>query len=79
MGMHVTRLANRLGFAKGTDAVKLEQDLMPLVPQTDWTRFSHWLIWHGRRRCAARSPDCSNCEIKNLCPQIGVKKIQPRR
>jgi endonuclease-3 len=76
---HVTRLANRLGFAKGTDAVRLEQDLMPLVPQTDWTRFSHWLIWHGRRRCAARTPDCMNCEIKNLCPQISVKKIQPRR
>jgi len=72
---HVTRLANRLGFAKGTDAVKLEQDLMPLVPQTDWCQFSHWLIWHGRRRCAARSPDCANCELQKLCPQIGVKNI----
>ncbi len=70
---HVTRLANRLGLARGTDAVKLEQALMPLVPQRDWTLFSHWLIWHGRRRCAARSPDCANCEIKNLCPQIGVE------
>src|ERR1022692_1986411 len=49
---HVTRLANRLGLVKGTDAVKLEQALMPLVPQPDWTLFSHWLIWHGRRRCA---------------------------
>ena len=71
---HVTRLANRLGLAKGTDAVKLELDLDKLVPQNEWTLFSHWLIWHGRRRCAARSPDCVNCEIKNLCPQIGVKK-----
>ncbi len=71
---HVTRLANRLGLAKGTDAVKLEQVLMPLVPQKDWMLFSHWLIWHGRRRCAARTADCANCEIKNLCPQIGVKK-----
>jgi endonuclease-3 len=71
---HVTRLANRLGLAKGTDAVKLEQALMPLVPQPDWTLFSHWLIWHGRRRCAARTPDCANCEIQKLCPQIGVKK-----
>jgi endonuclease-3 len=70
---HVTRLANRLGLAKGTDAVKLEQELVTLVPQQDWTLFSHWLIWHGRRRCAARKPDCANCEIKNLCPQIGVK------
>ncbi|MDR3458720.1 MAG: endonuclease III [Verrucomicrobiae bacterium] len=71
---HVTRLSNRLGLAKGTDAVKLEQELMKLVPQEDWTLFSHWLIWHGRRRCAARTPDCTGCEIKNLCPQIGVVK-----
>ena len=70
---HVTRLANRLGLAKGADAVKLERELMKLVPPRDWTLFSHWLIWHGRRRCAARKPDCANCEIKNLCPQIGVK------
>jgi endonuclease III len=71
---HVTRLANRLGLVKGTNAVKLEQELMKLVPQKDWTLFSHWLIWHGRRRCMARKPDCANCEIQNLCPQIGVKK-----
>ena len=71
---HVTRLANRLGLAKGMDAVKLELELDQLVPQNEWTLFSHWLIWHGRRRCAARSPDCVNCEIKNLCPQIGIKK-----
>jgi len=71
---HVTRLSNRLGLAKGTDAVKLEQDLMKLVPQNDWCLFSHQLIWHGRRRCDARKPDCANCEIQNLCPQIGVKK-----
>ena len=70
---HVTRLANRLGLAQGTDAVKLEQALMKLVPQNDWARFSHWLIWHGRRRCTARQPDCANCEIQKLCPQIGVK------
>jgi endonuclease-3 len=69
---HVTRLSNRLGLAKGTDAVKLEQELMQLVPPKDWTLFSHWLIWHGRRRCDARKPDCANCEIKNLCPQIGI-------
>jgi endonuclease-3 len=71
---HVTRLVNRLGLAKGTDAVKLEQELMKLVPRKDWTLFSHWLIWHGRRRCDARKPDCFNCEIKIHCPQIGVKK-----
>jgi endonuclease-3 len=72
---HVTRLSNRLGLAKGTDAVKLEQDLMKLVPAADWCRFSHQLIWHGRRRCDARKPDCANCEIQKLCPQIGVKNF----
>jgi endonuclease-3 len=72
---HVTRLANRLGLARGTDAVKLEQELMRLVPQADWTLFSHWLIWHGRRRCDARKPDCAGCEIQELCPQIGVSII----
>lgn len=75
---HVTRLSNRLGLAKGADAVKLEQELMKLVPQNDWAQFSHWLIWHGRRRCDARKPDCANCEIKKLCPQTGVKD-QPQR
>ncbi|HEX4349616.1 MAG TPA: endonuclease III [Verrucomicrobiae bacterium] len=71
---HVTRLGNRLGLVKGTDAVKLEQELMKLVPQHEWTDFSHWLIWHGRRRCNARKPDCVNCEVLNLCPRIGVKE-----
>jgi endonuclease III len=70
---HVTRLCNRLGLTKQTDAVKLEQELMKLVPQKEWTLFSHWLIWHGRRRCDARKPDCANCEIQRLCPQVGVK------
>jgi endonuclease-3 len=70
---HVTRLANRLGLTKQTDAVKIEQELMSLVPSELWTLFSHWLIWHGRRRCDARKPDCAGCEIAKLCPQIGVK------
>ena len=70
---HVTRLSNRLGLTKQTDAVKIEQELMKLVPQSEWTLFSHWLIWHGRRRCDARKPDCAACEIAKLCPQIGVK------
>jgi endonuclease-3 len=68
---HVTRLSNRLGLTKQMDAVKIEQQLMQFVPQKDWTLFSHWLIWHGRRRCIARKPDCANCEIKNLCPSAG--------
>ena len=71
---HVTRLSHRLGLTKQTDAVKIEQELMKLLPREHWTLFSHWFIWHGRRRCVARKPDCVNCEIKTLCPQIGVKK-----
>lgn len=70
---HVTRLGNRLGLVKGTDAVKLEQQLMQLVPTAQWTVFSHWLIWHGRRRCVARKPDCAHCELQSLCPRQGVK------
>lgn len=70
---HVTRLGNRLGLVKGTDAVKIEQELIKLVPQPQWTLFSHWLIWHGRRRCDARKPACAECEIRELCPQLGVK------
>jgi endonuclease-3 len=70
---HVTRLATRLGLTRQTDAVKIEHELMKLVPQNEWTLFSHWLIWHGRRRCNARKPDCVNCEIQKLCPRLGVK------
>jgi endonuclease-3 len=69
---HVARLALRLGLTAQTDPVKIEHDLMKLAPQAQWTMLSHWLIWHGRRRCPARNPDCSNCEIKPLCPRIGV-------
>jgi len=69
---HVTRLSNRLGLSKQTDAAKIEQELMALVPRESWAQFSHWLIWHGRRRCEARKPDCAGCEIKKLCPRVGV-------
>ncbi|HEX5220926.1 MAG TPA: endonuclease III [Verrucomicrobiae bacterium] len=69
---HVARLSYRLGLTRQTDAVKIEQELMSLVPQKQWTLFSHWLIWHGRRRCYARKPDCDNCEINKLCPRVGV-------
>jgi endonuclease-3 len=71
---HVARLSQRLGLTKQKTPEKIESDLMVLVPQKQWTLFSHWLIWHGRRRCDARRPDCQNCEIKKLCPQIGVTK-----
>lgn len=70
---HVARLSGRLGLTTQTAPEKIEQDLMGLVPQKEWTLFSHLLIWHGRRRCFARNPDCPGCEIQNLCPRIGVK------
>jgi len=69
---HVSRLSQRLGLTKASSAEKIELDLQPLVPRDQWTLFSHWLIWHGRRRCDARKPDCANCEIQRLCPKIGV-------
>src|SRR6185295_13948776 len=74
---HVARLSSRLGLTRETDPVKIELALIPLVPQEQWTLFSHLLIWHGRRRCFARNPDCMNCEVRSLCPRIGVK-AQPR-
>jgi endonuclease III len=76
---HVTRLAHRLGLTKRTEPEKIEQDLMRLVPRTDWTDFSHWLIWHGRRRCTALKPDCESCEVANLCPSCGRVSRKPRR
>jgi endonuclease-3 len=65
---HVTRLSHRLRLTRQTDPEKIEQDLMKLVPRNHWTIWSHWLIWHGRRRCFARRPDCTQCEIFRLCP-----------
>ena len=71
---HVARLSFRLGLTDETDPVKIEQVLMKLAPQQQWTLISHLLIWHGRRRCFARKPDCAHCEIRPLCPRIGVKE-----
>ncbi len=68
---HVGRLAGRLGLSRAKGAEKIEEALIKLVPVEHWTNFSHWLIWHGRRRCGARNPDCANCEIRNLCPSAG--------
>ena len=65
---HVQRLTRRLGLTKQTTPEKIEQDLIRLVPRAQWTLFSHWLIWHGRRRCMARKPDCAACELRALCP-----------
>lgn len=65
---HVGRLSQRLGLTKFQDPVRIERDLMKLFPQKSWADLSHWLIFHGRRRCAARKPDCVNCELRDICP-----------
>lgn len=65
---HVSRLSQRLGLTRQTSPEKIETDLIKLVPRKLWTLFSHLLIWHGRRRCFARKPDCPHCEVLSLCP-----------
>jgi len=65
---HVKRVAQRLGLTKEQDPLKIEQDLMAIVPREQWIDFSHQMIWHGRRICKARSPDCPSCPLNDLCP-----------
>jgi endonuclease III len=69
---HVGRIARRLGLTAEKDAVKVERDLMAQLPRRDWIDFSHELIHHGRRICAARRPKCDECPLETLCPRIGV-------
>jgi endonuclease III len=65
---HVRRLSQRLGLTREEDPVKIERDLMKIVPREDWGRFPHLLIWHGRRVCLARVPRCEVCVLTDLCP-----------
>ena len=69
---HVSRLSQRLGLTKFTDPIRIEQDLIKLFPRSFWTDFSHCLIFHGRRRCPARKPDCAQCELNDICPSAKV-------
>jgi endonuclease-3 len=71
---HVTRLSNRLGLTTSSDAVKIERDLMELLPKKEWIDFSHRMIWHGRRICAARKPKCEECSLNKICPRVGLAK-----
>jgi endonuclease-3 len=70
---HVTRLSNRLGLTQHKDATKIEQDLMQLLPKSEWVDFSHRMIFHGRQICVARKPKCPLCSMKTFCPKIGVE------
>lgn len=74
---HVARLSRRLGLTAQTAPEKIELELQVLVPKNDWTLFSHLLIWHGRRRCMARGPNCEACEIQGHCP-AGQKVLNPK-
>jgi endonuclease III len=64
---HVQRLSNRLDLTRNDDPKKIEQDLMAIIPQNKWIQFSHQLIWHGRRVCFARKPNCVSCNMESLC------------
>jgi endonuclease-3 len=68
---HVQRLAMRLGLTRATDVRKIEDDLMRIIPHERWIRFSHQLIWHGRRVCFARKPSCDTCTLAPFCPSAG--------
>jgi endonuclease-3 len=64
---HVKRLSQRIGLTKEKDPVKIEFELIALIPKKDWIDFSHELIWHGRRLCSARKPKCPQCPLRELC------------
>ena len=69
---HMKRVSYRLGLTNQKDPVKVERDLVELIPQKDWIYFGHGMIWHGRRLCHARSPRCGECPFRTFCPQRGV-------
>ena len=70
---HIQRLAMRLGLTRKTDPKGIEQDLMQVIPQESWIRIRHQLIWHGRRVCFARKPNCGGCTLAAYCPSAGLE------
>ncbi len=75
---HVTRLSQRLGLTRHTDPVKIEQDLMALIPREEWTAFSNRLIWHGRRVCDAKKPDHDHCLLAPVCPSATLVPLRAK-
>ena len=69
---HVGRLSRRTGLTRQTDAVKVERELMEILPRKRWVDFSHQMIYHGRRVCGARRPRCEECSMRKFCPRVGV-------
>ena len=76
---HVARLTQLLGLTKNKDAEKIEQDLIELLPKKEWIDFSHRLIWHGRRVCKARKPNCPECSLESLCPSSLLKSATDKK
>ncbi len=76
---HVARLSERLGLTTETEPVKIEQDLMQLLPREQWTIFAHRLIWHGRRVCTAKNPDHEHCLLAPVCPTAALVKLAPTK
>jgi len=72
---HVSRLSRRLGLTENKDAVKIERDLMDLLPKKEWVDFAHRMIHHGRQVCTARKPKCSECSMEKICPKVGVENV----
>jgi endonuclease-3 len=71
---HVARISRRLGLTRQKHPERIERELMSLLPQKEWVDFAHRMIHHGRAICMARSPKCSACSLKSICPQIGVER-----
>ena len=75
---HVFRVSNRLGLAKGKTPLEVEAGLQKAIPKSDWSKAHHWLIWHGRKICHSRKPDCDACALKDCCDyaksQVNKKK-----
>jgi endonuclease-3 len=71
---HVGRLARRLGFSMAKDPDRVEQDLSALLPPQRWGEAHQLLVWHGRRTCHARKPDCAACPVARLCPKVGLPR-----
>lgn len=70
---HVFRVSRRMGFSAGNDVRKVEDDLLALIPEKDWSAAHHWLIFHGRRCCKAQRPQCDQCPVGELCPKLFLK------
>ena len=74
---HFGRLSRRFGWTKETDPVKVEFEVMELIPRKEWTNLSQRMIWHGRRVCHSRKPACGACPLQKLCPSFGIGEMDP--